>query len=404
MEASSKSELVARLENAKNAPERVAAAVAMGWDGAPEFAPLLVSKLKNAKPNVAEAYCAALEMIAEPGVVDTLLEWLRECPDEQVWNVCHVLGRLQGVDPLIPTNVDVPGLRDIWLRAFNQEATASIKGVSEEKHFVRFGVDHGRSQVRIDYDAPMRGTSNWGRWNRSLLVGGQPLYSVSSTCGTCETILVLTGFPADHALELSRELSATLQDSAPLGCEWVRSWTPLLTQLQTGHYLAATLSLTVERVDSSDASWMTRRYEFREDDPEWPDDGEPSPWPGTPHFQGPMFAEPLRTYWVTLPSQDLAALDEERVQFYMQRIRHGHRPSALALGWMEDRYVQAEWNERVVATVLLDGHHKMEAYARLNEPASLIALFHLDSTWGPREDPSRPLLQALAQLSKRQAK
>lgn len=397
MEASSESELVARLENAKNAPERVAAAVAMGWDGAPEFAPLLVSKLKEApETNVVSAYCVALEMIADTSVLGDLMQWLARCPDAQVWDVCRVLRRLRAIDPLLPAGADVHQLRQMWLEAGDERPDVQNVRVSDEH--LRFDVTSGRGQLRIDFDAPKQGTSNWARWNRSLFVGDTRLYSLGSTCGTCETLLVLAGFPADHALALSQELSATMQSSAPLGVEWAQNWSPVLTQLQTGHYLAAALSLPVERIDSSDASWMTKRYEFREEDPEWPDDSEPSPWPATPHFQGPMFAEPLRTYWVTLPSQDLAALDEERVQFYMQRIRDGHRPSALALGWMEDRYVQAEWNERVVATVLLDGHHKMEAYARLGEPASFIALFHLESTWGPRDDRARPLLEALAQL------
>ncbi|MFK7998028.1 MAG: HEAT repeat domain-containing protein [Polyangiales bacterium] len=397
MTTPSKRELVERLGNAKSAPERIAAAVAMGWHGAPEYAPLLVSKLmESPEPRVVSAYCVALEMIADRSVLGELMSWLKRCPDAHVWDICRVLRRLRCIDPIIPPGTDVERLRQLWLDA--GEDVPAVQNVRVSGNHIRFDVTSGSGRVRIDFDAPKIGTSNWARWTRSLFVGDNALYSVGSTCGTCETLLVLAGFPEDHALELSRELSATMLMPS-FDSEWVRTWTPVLTQLQTGHYLATSLALPIERVDTSGASWMTKRYEFRIDtDPDWPSDDEQSPWPTTPHFQGPMFGEPLRTYWVTLPSQDLAALDEERVHFYMERIRDGHRPSALALGWMEDRYVQAEWNERVVATVLLDGHHKMEAYARLKVPASLIALFHLENTWGPREDPARPLLDAIAQL------
>lgn len=398
MNVPSQAELLDQLANAQSAPEQVAAAVAMGWNGAAEFAPLLVSKLKSEPaPRVASAYCAALEMLAERSVIGELTRWLERCPDTQVWDVCRVLRRLRAIDPLVPVGANIQQLRQLWLDAGEQ--APAVQNVEGNNESVRFDVTSGRGQIRIDFDLPKKGTSNWARWNRSLLVGERSLYSVGSTCGTCETLLMLTGFPPARALDISEKLSATMQEQAPLDSQWVHTWSPILTQLQTGHYLGATLSLPVERVDSGDASWMTRRQEFRlEANPGWPSDDDIPPWPETPHFQGPMFEEPLRTYWVALPSQNLAALDEERVQYYMQRIENGHRPSALALGWMEDRYVQAEWNERVVALVLLDGHHKMEAYARLQEPASIIALFHLENTWGPREDPAAPLLDALRQL------
>lgn len=395
----SAAELAEALNKAASAPERIAAAVAMGWHGAPEHVGGLMAKLES-EPEawVAAAYCAALEMIGEPNVSVALQRWLRQCPDAQVWNVCHTLGKLRGVDPIVPSGTDVRGLRKIWIKACDEEAVSAIKNLESDDNGVRFIVDSGQSQIRIDYDSPPQGTSNWARWNRSLLVRGRRVYSVGSTCGTCETLLTLVGWPPERALPLSRELSATMQDEVTLDSEWIQTWTPVLTQLQTGHYLGVSLRLPVERVDSEEVSWMTRRRKFRLEDPDWPSDDETPPWPGTPHFQGPMFATPPRTYWVALASQDLATLNEERVQHYMQRIRDGHRPSALTLGWMEDRYVQAEWNERVVVLAILDGHHKLEAYARLALPATVVSLFHLENTGGAPNDPSAPLLDAIRQL------
>ncbi|MEZ4359544.1 MAG: hypothetical protein R3B48_05140 [Kofleriaceae bacterium] len=69
---------------------------------------------------------------------------------------------------------------------------------------------------------------------------------------------------------------------------------------------------------------------------------------------------------------------------------------------MEDRYVQAEWDELFVVLCVLDGHHKLEAYSRCGVPAHVIALFHLENTWGPREDRSGPLVEAIRQLQHEQ--
>ena len=46
--------------------------------------------------------------------------------------------------------------------------------------------------------------------------------------------------------------------------------------------------------------------------------------------------------------------------------------------------------------MVLDGHHKLRAYARTGVPARTILLCRIEDSWGPPEDRTRFLEEALA--------
>jgi hypothetical protein len=386
-----------------NDGERIQAAVTLAYARPSGAAQALVQRLaREQEMRAAAGCCAALEMIGDKTVLPELVRLLETCPDDQVWDIAHAIGHLAGVHPLMPLRAGVEVRRRTWLEAVSRRGGPRIADVSADANFVRFVVDEGAGRIRSDYDPPPPGTSTWPRWNRSLFVGGIPLYSIGSTCGTCELILKLVGWSADRAFAVSRELSASMEQGAHLSTAWVQQWSPLLGELETGHYLGARFEMPVERVDDAAASWMTLRY--LTDGIHDPEAGAPagdgaSDWPGAAHYQGPSFSGLPTTYWVVLPSQNLATLDETRVNHYVRQIQSGSKPTALALGWLEERGGHGDGEEeRFVVLFVLDGHHKLEAYARCAQAASVIGLFHLESTWGPPEDRARPLIEALRQL------
>jgi hypothetical protein len=388
----------------ESAQERVQAAVAIGHEHPEGASAALVGQLAREKDvRAAAACCAALESIRDEHVVEPLKALLETCPDDQVWDITHTLGRLTGIDPLIPQGAEVLIFRKTWLQAIERGNKSVVTDQGDDSTFMRFSVDGGQGRIRFDYDPPPAGTVNWPRWGRSLFVGERALYNVGSTCGTCETMLNLVGWPEQSAFDRARSMALSMQDDANPSPEWIKEWSPILSELQTGHYLATSVSLPVERVTCANSSWMTLRQGLRawEEDEDGPMEIDVS-WPGTDHFQGPTFAGAMRSFWSVLPSQDLSKLRESQVEHYVEQIRQGKKPTVLALGWMEDRYVQAEWNERFVVLCVLDGHHKLEAYARCQQPAKIICLFYLENTWGPRSDPSGPLVDAIAQLSSEQ--
>lgn len=382
--------------------DRLRAAITIGHEHPEQGSAALLEQLTHERDvTVAAACCAALELIHDTSTVKPLLAILKKCPDDQVWDIAHTLGQLTGTDPLIPLGAEVSVLRKRWLEALQSNAKPMVSTTTACSEFLRFTVDNGTGKLRFDYDMPPSGTVSWPRWGRSLLVGDRALYSVGSTCGTCETMLSLVGWSEQRAFRIARRLSASMQDRVDLSPSWIKLWSPILGELQTGHYLGTSLDLPIEQVSSPDESWMTLRQSLRSCDEV--DDGPQETdrnWPGCVHFQGPTFSGERRSYWVVLPSQDLSTLKEDRVSHYARQIEQGKSPSILALGWMEDRSVQAEWNERFVILCILDGHHKLQAYARCYKSANIIALFHLENTWGPRTDPSIPLTSAILQLQR----
>lgn len=121
-----------------------------------------------------------------------------------------------------------------------------------------------------------------------------------------------------------------------------------------------------------------------------------SPWPGTEHFQvcEPLSREPP-TFGVIMPTQPLAALDEATITGHEQAIRAGLRPACLLLAWVDRRTVRGESEEQLLIGVILDGHHKLAAYARCGVPAPAVLLCRLEDTYGPADARERWFVEAL---------
>lgn len=174
---------------------------------------------------------------------------------------------------------------------------------------------------------------------------------------------------------------------------------PLIAELPTGHYRAHLTDLALERVTDPASSWWFRRRELREREDEPYTEDPLDDWPGTAHFQlrDPIPGE-TPTYGVLLPSQPLDALDAATVTRYASAVTAGHRPAALALAWVEDIYVQAEYPERFLAAAVLDGHHKLAAYAAAGVPARVLLLSRAEDNWGPEAGWSKAFDEVLGQL------
>lgn len=376
-------------------------ALRLGLAKAPGAAARLVERLAVETDRVAAGgICAAIELCDDRSVVPRLAELLATAPEDHVWAIGYVVGVLSGCVPLEAADPDVEVQRRAWQSAASQPTEPAVVAMRAESWGVHFSVQYGRGRIRFVLDPPSSAKTSWPRWDRSLRIDGQPLYAIGSICGTCETVLTLLGWRDAQALSFGRELARSCNDPTAPSEQWVRQAAPLLTELQTGRYLAAVVELVIERVDSIDDSWMSLRGDRRQSDDDWgPDEHYPS-WPGTPYFQGPHFAGTPATYWVMLPSQPLTDLHEPTVQAYMDQIRAGERPTALVLGWLEDVYVECEWEERFVMLCVLDGHHKLEAYARLRRPARVVTVFALDHSSGPPPHRDRFVREALAQVGR----
>ncbi|MCT2541741.1 hypothetical protein [Streptomyces atratus] len=348
-------------------------------------------------------FVVALELLGDPAAIPHLLREL-EANREPGGDVHHALVALTGQHPLLPLTPpdgDHGGpLRRAWSeRRLDVPRPPSLGPVAlDSPRRARFTVEDGRGGIRIDYDPPAPGSS-WPRWDKSLRIDGERVYHVGSDCGTCETTMTLLGWSPQRAREGADRLRTALADVDDLCSDVLDAIAPLTEELPTGHYRAHLTDLALERVTDPAASWLVRRRALREDAEQYVTDAPLDDWPGTTHFQlRDRIPGETPTYGVLLPSQPLDALDADTVSRYISAITAGHRPAALALAWVEDIYVQAEYPERFLAAAVLDGHHKLAAYAAAGVPARVLLLSRAEDNWGPETGWSKAFDEVLGQL------
>lgn len=80
------------------------------------------------------------------------------------------------------------------------------------------------------------------------------------------------------------------------------------------------------------------------------------------------------TYGAILPSQAPEALDPATIARHAAAIAEGERPATVVLGWIDNRYVEARHEERWLVGAVLDGHHRLAAYATAGVPVRVILL------------------------------
>jgi hypothetical protein len=355
-------------------------------------------------------------MLEAREVVPRLVDLLRKAPESKIWDLTHALWIVTGIDPVAQEEgrskrrESLSDLRSAWLRAAkagqldSPPPSAIIKPRELDSNLATFNLAFGRGVVRIDFDPPSPGTT-WPRWSRSLLAADQRVYDVGSTCGTCELFLKLLAWPGEQLGGIVRQLETSGTEGGLL--KWISAWTPLLQQLRSGRYLVGRLALPIERIDDTNAasSWFNRRNEVRaamqpDEDDEVEQADQTTYWPATVHYQGPRFGD-VPTYPVLMPTHDPARLDESRISEYRRAIASGARPPVVALAWLDAREVQARWEERFLSLIMLNGHHRLEAYTRERVPAPVLAVARIADSWGPPDEPDKYLRDALAPLAPR---
>ncbi|MFI0929958.1 HEAT repeat domain-containing protein [Streptomyces sp. NPDC021012] len=369
------------------------AALALGRLGAREWTAPIAGGLSEVTGLDHVAFAVALELMDDPAAVPYLLRWLAESGEERVYDVHHALVQLTGRDPLLPERARgaeyAAAVRAAWADGRTGREPAVVRDlVVESGARARFSVDGGAGRIRVAYDPPSPGSS-WPRWDRSLTFDGKPLYRVGSSCDTCELGLTLLGWPDGEATRLAAGMRGRLADLDRLDTALLAEWSPVLGELETGHYRALLLDLPLERVSEPARSWWYRRVAARAeedgDDSEYAEDRPEDHWPGVPHFQltapVPGGRVPF-TYGALLPSQPPQALDPAAVTRHTAAIEAGKRPAAVVLGWIDDRYVEARHEERWLVGAVLDGHHRLAAYAAAGAPARVLLLARVDGGGG----------------------
>ncbi|MFD8207088.1 hypothetical protein ACFV2S_11885 [Streptomyces sp. NPDC059695] len=364
---------------------RARAALALGRLGAREWTAPIAARLSAVSGLQHTAFAVALELLDDPVAVPYLLRWLAESGEERVHDVHLALVRLTRRDPLLPEGASgaayASAVRAAWAESRTERVPEVVRDlVVESDALARFSVDEGAGRIRVAFDPPSPGSS-WPRWNRSLTFDGKPLYQVGSVCDTCELGLTLLDWPDQEAARIAARMRGRLADLDRLDTALLAEWGPVLGELETGHYRALLLDLPLEEVSEPAHSWWYRRVAARaQQDGDEDEFGEDTPedfWPGVAHLQltAPVTGGRVPfTYGALMPSQPPEALDPATVARHAAAIAAGKRPAAVVLGWIDDRYVRAQHEERWLVGAVLDGHHRLAAYAAAGVPARVLLL------------------------------
>lgn len=370
-----------------------AAAISLGRMKATGHTATIAERLSTVSQADHEFFVVALELMDDPAAVAALQHRIKRAPARAVFGLHHALRRFTGRDPLLPLG------NDEWVSAAQQAWStvdaepAGVADIAVDGPRATFVVRGGTGLIDIDYDPPAPGSS-WARWGKSVVIGGERLYHVGSDCGTCETTLGLIGWPARKAADLASTLRERVAHVSELTGELIDASAPLLTALRTGHYVMALVDLDLELVTRTGDSWLSRRIARRAGtDRAAPADTD------TIHFQlrRPVADEPP-TYGIVMPTQPVDEPNAGTVDAFRTAIRAGRRPTALVLGWIEDRYVEAEYPERFLVGMVLDGHHKLLAYTTERQPARALLISRVEDCWGPPDNRTQWLDEVTADL------
>lgn len=347
-------------------------------------------------------FIVALEVMNDPAAVPLLRDLLLSRDDRPAWDLGHALWRLTGREPLVPIDVTGKGLDQAIASAWRQVDLDAVPRprmqnltFEPDERTATFEILDGEARLRVDCDPPAPGAS-WPRWEVSLYLEEQRLYTVGTLCDTCETTLHWLRMPSERATLAAASIREALVTLSAPRQETLQALAPLLTAMRTGHYLARVVDLDLQYVTVPERSWLTQRLLIRQDPAGSFCDPAVINWPGTEHFQmlRPVL-EDIPTYGLVLPTSPLAKLDRDTVERYEDELRRGARPAALLLAWLEEKHVQSELTERFLVSIILDGHHQLMAYRRQGIAARCLVISRLDECAGPLEDRSRWLRQSL---------
>lgn len=356
----------------------------------------LIARLDTSDSLAAGRALVDLAELADPSAVRPLLAWLPTAPDRLIWEANETLRVLTGREPFLGDAWRRPDLLDVIRRLWTTMDLGSpprprLEQVEVWGVLARLDVIDGAGLVSVARQ-PTERTSSWPRWYLHLTIAGQHVYRVGSICGTCETSLQLLGWPDDEARRLATAARAELADVNEITTDLVAALDPLLCGMRTGRYRLALVDLDLERVAEPRRAWLARREAFRvslyDDAPRTAPDPtadapapDPMDWPLTEHLQvrAPLATEPP-TFAVVLPSAPVDGLDEETVTAHEVAIRGGARPAAVLTAWIDDTELWDTGLERFVVGVVLDGHHKLEAYLRAGVPARVLLVCRIEDS------------------------
>ena len=230
------------------------------------------------------------------------------------------------------------------------------------------------SKSIVSFDT--KGGGQWETWHRFISIEGKPAYEIGNICGTCSFYFErLEGANKSiHPRELIEQLNEGLSTLDKSTIDRISEIIP------NGKYEVLLLSVQPKIVELG----TNKDYFSNEEVKLWGIDGF---WvmphnPKIKYYRGTdqRIKQDEKVFEFLIPIFPQTWLDEERVEFYKERIVEGKFPTAISLSvldvkapavWIDDQKPEytGHW---CLAHYILDGHHKVFAASEMNKPINLI--------------------------------
>ncbi|GAA2016355.1 hypothetical protein GCM10009839_09870 [Catenulispora yoronensis] len=379
---------------------RVRAAFELGAvgdaDSAEQIEALLIETLERQNSHLFGFVAIAVERTGDVAAARRLQALIPDAPEWALYWLGRAIKRLSGHSAPPPEGVQWSGperdayvakLREAWAALdLSVDPTPSVVWGAATDTRVEAVVHDGRGVFALGPD-PTSGKATWPEWNYSWYHAGQGLYGVGTVCSTCEVYLHRAGWSPQEAVDLAQSVRSAVADVRTLDRQLLDAIEPVVGALASSRYQLRLIDQPLEPVTWMD-TWYTEDALEGVTDPDDLADITEDPVNHERLYQPPHTGRPNPL--VIAPTQP--DLDPATVKAYVQAITDGARPAALVAAHLGERH---NWDREEPHTAftgfVVDGHHKLAAYAELGIAARIILILDLTPPLRTPGDPSAAL-------------
>lgn len=237
------------------------------------------------------------------------------------------------------------------------------------------------------------GGGAWKVWDRFITLDGEQLFHIGNICGTCAFFFhqlkydIKSSYTVDRLKDCLNDGVTSLDNSLLDGLSELLPVTESEGNIY-GEYEALLLEITPYITHFNDVGDY-----FKEDQSKLWYYGEEDLEDkiGQAYYRGEDtdISERSKLFEFFIPLYQPEQLNVDRVDYYRQQIRHGLKPTAIALSVIDTKEsmmydeepedgITEHWS---FASYMLDGHHKMYAAALEHKPITLISFITRDFSW-----------------------
>lgn len=315
----------------------------------------------------------ALEMLGEPSVALRLQDMLPKATDQQARWLMRAIARLTGHNPAPPDvdwDSDPDGFKTAVLRNWTRldltiPPRPRARWTVSSTTIADVTIDDGRGVFALEPDDP-DWESAWPEWNYAWCHDHQRVYATGSVCGTCDILLERVGWAPDDAVRMSQAVRDQVTDVTSLDESLLAALEPILVGLASGHYQVRLVDIPLIPARWADTWFGDQDMRYMSVDVSQADREQLL-------YQLPHGDRPHP--FVVAPTQTTDRTDQTTVVNYVRSIRSGQHPAAIVAAYSSERQAwNAEEACRSVSGFILDGHHKIAAYAEVGQPARVILI------------------------------